>query len=53
MVYGIIEKIYRVLDGYDYYFLKGELIWKELFGKKVFILDVDSWFIYDEGNLFN
>lgn len=53
MVHGITEKTYRASDGHDHHFPKGEPIWKEPLGKKVLILDVDSRFTHDEGNLLN
>lgn len=53
MVHGITEKTYRAADGKDYHLPEGDQIWTEPLGKKVLILDTDSRFAHEAGNLLN
>lgn len=53
LVHGITEKTFRAVDGKDYYLPKSDPIWTEPLGKKVLILDVDSRFNQEAGELLN
>ncbi|KAL2207564.1 hypothetical protein CC79DRAFT_1273280 [Sarocladium strictum] len=53
MVHNITEKAYKASNGKTYDLPHGDRLWTKPLGKKVLILDVDSRFTLETGNLLN